>query len=67
MLYRVHVAWAGFDLTTLVVIGTVFMNVHREDFNQIQQKYNLSQLKVMNIHESVYLLSSRRLSTSFEE
>ena len=23
MLYRVHLAWAGFELTTLVVIGTV--------------------------------------------
>jgi len=22
MLYRVHLAWAGFELTTLVVIGT---------------------------------------------
>ena len=24
MLYRVHLAWAGFELTTLVVIGTIY-------------------------------------------
>jgi len=23
MLYRVHLAWAGFELTTLMVIGTI--------------------------------------------
>jgi hypothetical protein len=26
MLYRVHIAWEGFELTTLVVIGTDFIS-----------------------------------------
>jgi hypothetical protein len=28
MLYRVHLAWTGFELTTLVVIGTCKSNYH---------------------------------------
>jgi hypothetical protein len=35
MLYRVHLAWEGFELTTLVVIGTDFIDSYKSNY-QIQ-------------------------------
>ena len=32
MLYRTHLAWAGFELTTLVVIGTVVIWYHEHSY-----------------------------------
>ena len=32
MLYRTHLAWAGFELTTLVVIGTVVIWYHDHSY-----------------------------------
>jgi hypothetical protein len=33
MLYRVHLAWAGFDLTTLVVIGTDCIYSYKSNYH----------------------------------
>ena len=33
MLYRVHLAWAGFQLTTLVVIGTDFIGSCKSNYH----------------------------------
>jgi hypothetical protein len=35
MLYRVHIAWAGFELTTLVVIGTACSDSCISNYNTI--------------------------------
>ena len=33
MLYRVHIAWAGFELTTLMVIGTDCIGSHKSNYH----------------------------------
>ena len=35
MLYRVHLAWEGFELTTLVVIGTDYIGSYRSNYHTI--------------------------------
>ena len=35
MLYRVHIAWAGFELTTLVVIGTACIGSCKSSYHTI--------------------------------
>jgi hypothetical protein len=35
MLYRVHLAWVGFDLTTLAVIGTDYIGSHQSNYYAI--------------------------------
>jgi len=35
MLYRVHIAWAGFELTTLVVIGTDYIGSCNSNYHTI--------------------------------
>ena len=35
MLYRVHLAWAGFELTTLMVIGTDYIGSHKSNSHTI--------------------------------
>jgi hypothetical protein len=35
MLYRVHIAWSGFELTTLVVIGTDCIDSHKTNYHTI--------------------------------
>ena len=35
MLYRVHFAWAGFELTTLVVIGTDCIGNYKSNYHTI--------------------------------
>jgi len=35
MLYRVHLAWAGFELTTLVVIGTDYIGSYKSNYHTI--------------------------------
>jgi len=35
MLYRVHLAWAGFQLTTLVVIDTVCIGIDKSNYHTI--------------------------------
>jgi hypothetical protein len=36
MLYRVHLAWAGFELTTLVVIGTGCIGSYKSNYHTIK-------------------------------
>ena len=38
MLYRVHLAWVGFKLTTLVVIGTDCISSCKSNYHTIVQK-----------------------------
>ena len=35
MLYRVHLAWAGLELTTLMVIGTDCIGSHKSNYQTI--------------------------------
>jgi hypothetical protein len=35
MLYRVHIAWAGFKLTTLVVISTDYIGSYKSNYHMI--------------------------------
>jgi hypothetical protein len=35
MLYRVHLAWVGFELTTLVVIGTDCIGSYKSNYHTI--------------------------------
>ena len=35
MLHHVHFAWAGFELTTLVVIGTDCIGSHKSNYHMI--------------------------------
>ena len=35
MLYRVHLAWAGFEFTTFVVIGTDCMGSYKSNYHTI--------------------------------
>ena len=35
MLYRVHIAWAVFELTALVVIGTDCISYYRSNYHTI--------------------------------
>ena len=35
ILYRVHLAWEGFELTTLVVIGTDCIGSHKSKYHAI--------------------------------
>ena len=35
LLYRVHLAWVGFKLTTLVVIGTDCIGSHKSNYHTI--------------------------------
>ena len=35
ILYRVHLAWEGFELTTLVVIGTDCIGSHKSNYHAI--------------------------------
>jgi hypothetical protein len=35
MLYRIHLAWAGFKLTTLVVIGTDYIDSYKSNYHTI--------------------------------
>ena len=45
MLYRVHLAWARFELTTLVVIGTDCMGIYKSNTMRIRRRppYNNSE------------------------
>jgi hypothetical protein len=36
MLYQVHIAWAGFGLTTLVVIGTDCIGSYKSNYRTIK-------------------------------
>jgi hypothetical protein len=40
MVYRVHLAWAGFELTTLVVIGTDFIGSCKSNYHAITTTTN---------------------------
>jgi hypothetical protein len=35
MLYRVHLAWVGFELTTLVVIGSDYIDSYKSNYHMI--------------------------------
>jgi hypothetical protein len=53
ILHRVHIAWVGFALTTLVVIGTECIGNHKPKlpyyiFRYKQQKYNILQQQFLS-------------------
>jgi hypothetical protein len=58
MLYRVHPSWVGFELTTLVVIGTVFLNSCISNYHTITNKTTFLRMAVwVFIHLNLFLLS----------
>ena len=50
MLYRVHLAWAGFELTTLVVIGTDCIGSYKSNYHMITTTMVPLQTDVTNIY-----------------
>ena len=60
MLYRVHLAWVGFKLTTLVVIGTDCISSCKSIYHTIVQKMymniklNICFWKFMKLHSIKY-------------
>jgi hypothetical protein len=42
MLYRVHLAWAGFKFTTLVVIGTDFIDSYNSNYHQAHHPFKMT-------------------------
>ena len=57
MLYRVHLAWAGFELTTLVMIrydnyGDIFYTVRINNSTNIKPRTTISYLKSLNTKRS---------------
>jgi hypothetical protein len=41
-LYRVHLAWEGFELTTLVVIGTDCIDSYKSNYHMILYRVHLA-------------------------
>jgi hypothetical protein len=41
MLYRVHLAWAGFELTTLVVIGTDCIGSYKSHYHTTKMAHSI--------------------------
>jgi hypothetical protein len=61
MLYRVHLTWSGFELTTLVVIGTDCTGSYKSNYHAIMTmmalaKYGDKMLTVMNYPSSIVSL-----------
>jgi hypothetical protein len=63
MLYRVHLAWAGFELTTLVVIGTDCIDSYKSKHHTITTTTSLLILEYlklyMDISESKSIMEAR--------
>ena len=49
MLYRVHLAWAGFELTTLVVIGTDCIGSCKSNYHTITPTMSLEIVFIFSI------------------
>jgi len=47
MLYRVHLAWAGFELVTLVVIGTDCTGSCRSNYQRSRRRRSFSTIRLM--------------------
>ena len=56
MLYRVHLAWIGFKLTTLVVIGAYCISIYKSNYH-IYMIMNMTALPLLENH---HLFSSRK-------
>ena len=75
MLYRVHLAWAGFELTTLVVIGTDYLgsckfNNHTITTTTFLRKYysnsNVCKLLTVEHYLIINKITSRSLNLKIE-
>jgi hypothetical protein len=55
MLYRVHFTWAGFELTTLVVIGTDCIGNYKSNY------YTITTTTVTIEHDECSLLLNARI------
>jgi hypothetical protein len=69
MLYRVHIAWAGFELATLVVIGTDCKGSCKSNYNTITTitvplNYKEENIKFFN---SLYLENLLRTAYAFHK
>ena len=63
MLYRVHLAWAGFELTTLVAIDTDCTCSYKSNYNKITatmaKRATVQQLSMKNILIPLFSQNSR--------
>ena len=57
ILYRVHLVWVGFELTTLVVIGTDFIGSCKSNYHTIMTTMG-PYLLVINLIIDLYLIIS---------
>ena len=59
MLYRVHIAWVGFELTMLVVIGTDCIGSHQSNYHTIMtMTVLLSMMATFSKHNWNFFISS---------
>jgi len=58
MLYRVHIAWTGFELTTSVVIGTDCINSHRS----IYHKFTTTTAPIYRFNLASFLFMSQAMT-----
>jgi hypothetical protein len=55
MLYQVHLVWAGFELTTLVVIGTDCIDIYKSNYHTITTTTALMSLWGWILHQVRHL------------
>jgi hypothetical protein len=66
MLYRVHLAWAGFKLTTLVVIGTDCTGNCKSNYHMITTMTALIANKISLLNLSRWILLAEYMDMSYQ-
>jgi len=57
MLYRVHLHWAGLELTTLVVIDTDYMHSYKSNYNTITTTVAPSNIVFLSTYTKVCIVA----------
>jgi hypothetical protein len=65
-LYPVHLAWTGFDLTTVGVIGTDYICSNKSNYNPITTTTALNTMGTVSIYEWLYPRKSRDCTNCIE-
>jgi hypothetical protein len=65
-LYPVHLAWTGFDLPTVGVIGTDYICSNKSNYNPITTTTALNTMGTVSIYEWLYPRKSRDCTNCIE-
>jgi len=65
-LYPVHLAWTGFELTTVGVIGTDYICSNKSNYNTITTTTALNTMGTVSIYEWLYPRKSRDCTNCIE-